>query len=67
MEHLDVTSKPAATHKDLISQGEIDVHDDFKRELRLYVLLVQMDCIFKIWLSLFKNSLSLIYTPILSV
>ncbi|XP_048762317.1 probable rRNA-processing protein EBP2 [Ostrea edulis] len=36
VEHLDVTSKPAATHKDLISQGEIDVHDDFKRELRFY-------------------------------
>lgn len=36
LERLDVTSKPATTHKDLISQSETDVHDDFKRELRFY-------------------------------
>nr|XP_022316458.1 probable rRNA-processing protein EBP2 [Crassostrea virginica] len=36
VERLDVTSKPATTHKDLISQSETDVHDDFKRELRFY-------------------------------
>ncbi|XP_061175374.1 probable rRNA-processing protein EBP2 [Saccostrea echinata] len=36
VERLDVTSKPATGHKDLISQSEADVHDDFKRELRFY-------------------------------
>lgn len=36
VERLDVTSKPATTHKDLISQSETDVHDDFRRELRFY-------------------------------